>query len=108
MGRQLSVACGQRSFERLDIRVLEQSSVQIQTASRRISLYPPTPLPNNRIPEKAHFDPDRRLREKSGFDSSSSVANPAIIPADISRDVRPESCHTSARWSVNGYVAWLG
>ena len=30
-----------------------------------------------------------------------------LSPADISRDVRPESCHTSARWSVNGYVALI-
>jgi hypothetical protein len=30
-----------------------------------------------------------------------------LSPTDISRDVRPESCHTSARWSVNGYVALI-
>src|SRR5215472_12039917 len=30
-----------------------------------------------------------------------------LSPTDISRDVRPESCHTSGRWSVNGYVALL-
>ena len=30
-----------------------------------------------------------------------------LTPADKSRDVRPESCHTSARWSVNGYVALI-
>ena len=30
-----------------------------------------------------------------------------LAPADISRDVRPESCHTSGRWSVNGYVALI-
>ena len=41
--RQLRLACGKRSFERLEIRVLEQSSVQIQTASNRISLYPYSP-----------------------------------------------------------------
>jgi hypothetical protein len=30
-----------------------------------------------------------------------------LSPADISRDVGPKSCHTSARWSVNGYVALI-
>src|SRR6516165_6052871 len=30
-----------------------------------------------------------------------------LSPADISCDVRPKSCHTSARWSVNGYVALI-
>lgn len=31
----------------------------------------------------------------------------SLSPADISRDVMSESCHTSARWSVNGYVALI-
>jgi hypothetical protein len=30
-----------------------------------------------------------------------------LPPADISGDVRAESCHTSSRWSVNGYVALI-
>src|SRR5215469_8643585 len=30
-----------------------------------------------------------------------------LSPADISRNVRCKSCHTSSRWSVNGYVALM-
>src|SRR6516162_7118114 len=46
------------------------------------------------------------LRRKAGLWKKKT--NPGdLSPADISCDVRPESCHTSSRWSVNGYVALI-
>ena len=54
------------------------------------------------------METDRRLPEKSPFDSSPCESQSGrLSPADISRNVRPKSCHTSARWSVNGYVALI-
>jgi len=41
------------------------------------------------------------------FSKMSSAWPRRLAPADISRDVRPESCHTSGQWSVNGYVALI-
>jgi hypothetical protein len=47
-------------------------------------------------------------RKKAALTPRRAKANPArLSPADISRNVRPKSCHTSARWSVNGYVALI-
>jgi hypothetical protein len=49
--------CGKRSFEQLEVRVLDQSTVQLQTALHHISVWRPTPLPNTGIPKRAHFWP---------------------------------------------------
>ena len=54
------------------------------------------------------LETDRRFPGKSRFDSSPCESQSGrLSPADISRNVRPKSCHTSARWSVNGYVALI-
>ena len=93
--------------------------------------YPPPPLPRQNVGDPIRkrtalkcglhqnkspvnewsdrvLETDRRFPEKSRFDSSPCESQSGrLSPADISRKVRPKSCHTSARWSVNGYVALI-
>ena len=54
-----------------------------------------------------HQNPKARpISEKHRIGCISRGAH-ELSPTDISRDVRPESRHAAARWSVHGYVALM-